>query len=219
MINKINSMYNFIVIAAVVLFNILNMSAIAQTPKVNPCPDSVVYNSEVYKTVLITGQCWMKKNLNIGTMIDGKKDQTNNEMIEKYCYDNLPENCNAYGGLYQWAEMMGYSSKAGSQGICPAGWHIPTAPEWTKLEDNLGNFVAAKLKKGDISGFEGLMTGQRCPDGSFKYMNYYGYFWTSTEIDTKIAWYRVLLHNSFDFDAGSGNHVKTEGFSVRCLKD
>ena len=212
-------MVNLKVFIGVGLLFSLNICAYSQKQTGKACPDSVVYNGETYKAVLITDQCWMQRNLNIGTMIDGKKNQGNNGIIEKYCYNNLPENCVANGGLYQWDEMMQYSTKAGVKGICPQGWHIPTASEWTKLENNLGNFVATKLKKGDISGFEGLMSGQRCVDGLFKYLEYYGYFWSSSEINTNVAWYRILLHNSFDFDAGSGNHVKAEGFSVRCLKD
>ena len=193
--------------------------AMAQKPKPPGCPDSLSYKGETYHTTLISGQCWMSKNLNAGVMIEGIKNQSNNGVIEKYCYDNKPENCKIYGGLYQWDELMEYSTKPGSQGICPKGWHVPTAIEWAKLEDNLGNYVGTKLKQGEISGFEGLMAGQRLVNGSFKYLELYAYFWTSSEIKGNIAWYRILLHNSFDCDAGSGNHVKSEGFSLRCLKD
>ena len=46
---------------------------------------------------------------------------TNNGIIEKYCYDNNPANCAIYGGLYQWNEMMQYTTQQGAQGICPNG--------------------------------------------------------------------------------------------------
>ena len=48
----------------------------------------------------------MAENLNVGVMVDGKKDQSDNSKVERYCYGNDTTNCDKYGGLYQWAEMM-----------------------------------------------------------------------------------------------------------------
>jgi len=48
----------------------------------------------------------MGQNLNTGTRIDDSIIQTNNGIIEKHCYNNLESNCDVYGGLYQWNEMM-----------------------------------------------------------------------------------------------------------------
>jgi len=84
--------------------------------------------------VMIGEQCWMAENLNIGEMIDGSQSMTENGIIEKYCYDNDPENCETYGGLYQWDEMMEYVTDTAVQGICPAGWHLHTDHEWKVLE-------------------------------------------------------------------------------------
>ena len=79
----------------------------------------------------------MAENLNVGTRISGSSNQTNNSIIEKYCYDDLEANCNTYGGLYQWDEAMQYSATEGVKGICPTGWHLPTDAEWTTLADFL----------------------------------------------------------------------------------
>ncbi len=46
----------------------------------------------------------------------------------------IQANCDTYGGLYHWHEMMAYSSIEGTQGICPDGWHLPTDNEWKTLE-------------------------------------------------------------------------------------
>ena len=91
-----------------------------------------------YNTVVIGDQCWMLENLNTGDRIDGANNQTDNNNIEKYCYADLESNCDIYGGLYQWDEMMNYTTQEGTQGICPYGWHIPTRAEWTALTDSLG---------------------------------------------------------------------------------
>lgn len=120
-----------------------------------------------YRTVLIDTQCWLKDDLNVGTMIGSKladnvtlQNQTNNSVIEKYCYtyvqqDNAGQiatgttNCNEYGGFYQWPEAVQYSNgvtlTSGTsvalgniQGICPTGWHIPSDTEYVALSTYLG---------------------------------------------------------------------------------
>ncbi|NVN96881.1 hypothetical protein HXX01_01400, partial [Candidatus Nomurabacteria bacterium] len=76
-----------------------------------PCPGTptMVYGGHTYNTVQIGPQCWLKENLNLGTRINGSQNQTNDNQIEKYCYNDLESNCDIYGGLYQWNEMMQYS--------------------------------------------------------------------------------------------------------------
>ncbi|MCK5838660.1 MAG: hypothetical protein KAG99_02370, partial [Bacteroidales bacterium] len=87
---------------------------------------SMLYEGQTYSIVAIGTQCWMAENLNVGTRIDGVDEQTDNPTLEKYCYNDLESNCDIYGGLYQWNEMMQYVTTEGAQGICPSGWHIPT---------------------------------------------------------------------------------------------
>ena len=91
------------------------------------------------RTVSIGTQCWTKDNLNVGTRISGATAQTNNSTTEKHCYNNLDASCTTYGGLYQWDEMMDYSTYESAQGICPTGWHIPSDTDWTNLTNYLAN--------------------------------------------------------------------------------
>ncbi len=96
-----------------------------------------------YDTVQIGSQCWMKENLNTGTMVLGANNQANDSVIEKYCYSDNTANCTTYGALYQWQEAMNLpaacmtttcSIQTPHQGICPTGWHIPTDTEFNILE-------------------------------------------------------------------------------------
>jgi uncharacterized protein (TIGR02145 family) len=115
------------------------------TPGAFACGQTVTYAGESYPTVQIGTQCWFAKYLNVGTMINGSGDQTNNGMIEKYCYNNDPANCTTYGGLYQWAEAVQYQNGASNttspnpaftgnlRGICPTGWHLPSDAEYCTL--------------------------------------------------------------------------------------
>ena len=69
-------------------------------------------DGQSYTTVQIGTQCWMAENLNIGTMTNGSNNQADNGTIEKYCYNDSTANCDTYGGLYQWKEMMQYVTSA-----------------------------------------------------------------------------------------------------------
>lgn len=102
------------------------------------CGDQLNYEGQSYATVQIGNQCWMAENLNIGVRINGSSNQANNGIIEKYCYGNNESNCASYGGLYQWNEMMQYTTVESSQGICPTEWHLPSDTEWMTLEEELG---------------------------------------------------------------------------------
>ena len=95
-------------------------------------------DGKIYGTVQIGSQCWMSENLNIGTRINSGVIMTDNDTIEKYCYDNLEANCDTSGGLYRWDEMMQYVTTDSTQGICPKGWHLPGDEEWKTLEMYLG---------------------------------------------------------------------------------
>ena len=97
----------------------------------------------------------MKQNLNIGARINGSLGQTNNSSIEKYCYNDLESNCNIYGGLYQWNEMMQYVTTPGVKGICPTGWHLPTdGGEWCTVT----KFLDPTVNCG-INGWSGINAG------------------------------------------------------------
>lgn len=102
------------------------------------CGDDLIYAGQTYPTVQIGGQCWMAKSLNLGTMIHGSNSQANNNIIEKYCYGNNSSNCDTYGAIYQWNELMQYTTIESAQGLCPTGWHLPSDNEWISLEEELG---------------------------------------------------------------------------------
>jgi len=212
-----------------------------------PCPGTptVEYEGQVYNTIQIFSQCWLKENLNVGEMIEGTMEQSNNGTIEKYCYNNEPDSCAKYGGLYQWDEMMQYTTQQGAQGICPPGWHLPTDEEWKVLEGAVdsqygigdpewdlyyeyrGYDAGTNLKTTsgwnyngngtDLFGFSGLPGGYRGNYGFFYSVGYYGGWWASTEGYGSHAWSRTLVYGGPEVCRDYGH--KEGGFSVRCLRD
>jgi uncharacterized protein (TIGR02145 family) len=204
--------------------------------RINAIPNCAILvdarDGQYYNTVQIGTQCWMAENLNIGTMIPGASEMANNSLIEKYCYNDNPANCDVYGGLYQWNEMMGYTTTQGMQGICPTGWHIPTDAEWDIMENFFGGFGVAggKLKEAgtthwnapndggtNISGFTALPGGYRSGDAIFSQLGYHAYFRTSTMYDFQMIWYRILYYDYTTIS--SVVSIQNIAESLRCLKD
>ena len=153
-------------------------------------------NGKIYNTVLIGNQCWLRQNLDIGTRITGAQAQTNNSIIEKYCYNNDPDNCNTYGGLYQWSEAMQYSANPGAKGICPDGWHIPTLEEYMELAQatagDANSLKAPSQGTGsgagtNTSGFSALLAGDLYDNSTFESFGENTFIWSSTEYDTQSA--------------------------------
>ena len=101
------------------------------------------------QTTIIGTQEWMTDNLNVGTMIPSTQSPSNNNVIEKYCYNNDEANCTTYGGLYTWDEMMKWATT--QKGICPDGFHVPTDADMTVLLTFLGTDAGKKLRE---SGYE-----------------------------------------------------------------
>lgn len=199
-----------------------------------PCPGTptVTYGSQVYNTMKIGTQCWLKENLNIGTRIDSTVSPSNNAIIEKWCYRDLDSLCAIYGAIYQWDEMMNYITTQGTQGICPPGWHIPSHAEWTTLTSYLGgvNVSGGKIKEEgyahwaqpntgatNSSGFTALPAGYRFSTSAYNKLALQALFWTTTVTTDNYVWYRQLDKN---FNIVSEYLAyKSWGMSVRCLKD
>ncbi|USN88456.1 MAG: hypothetical protein H6780_03095 [Candidatus Nomurabacteria bacterium] len=198
-------------------------------------------DGNLYSTLVIGTQCWLAQNMRVGTRISASTAQTNNATIEKWCYSNSDANCTSNnpnepdGGLYQWNEAMQYSSTQGAQGICPAGWHIPTHDEFTTLERALctsstcatdfpydtttagyrGTTEGTKLKPNGTAGLNFNLAGLGF-SGSFSNRGTYGYVWSSSESGA-FAWSRYVLSGTAQVVRYA--YGKSNGLSVRCVKD
>lgn len=210
-----------------------------------PCPGLpvVIYQGHEYSTIQIGEQCWLQENLNIGKMIDGSEHPTDNDTIEKFCFDNDPSLCDFYGGFYEWDELMQYSGSAGTKGICPEGWHIPTRKDMDILKDftwENSNFIkqvvhiwspgAFQYQSGRRSGhdpsqfwptgFNAIPTGYKDTlQNSFvlEFGVSQSYIWLSDETSSQTAEALQLYRNEGGYYFKSMN--KKFAFSVRCIKN
>ncbi|MBR4646866.1 MAG: fibrobacter succinogenes major paralogous domain-containing protein [Bacteroidales bacterium] len=133
------------------LENLVNNNPTPATPDTvdaQPCPGVPTvtdYDGNVYNTVQIGQQCWMKENLKTthysdGTLIPLGVNVASYTEDFRYCPDNIASNVVTYGYLYNWkAAMHNYptsdANPSAIQGACPIGWHLPSDVEWTQLTD------------------------------------------------------------------------------------
>lgn len=197
-------------------------------------------DGKIYGTLWIGSQCWMKDNLNQGIRMDQNTNMSMNGQWDKYCYDDLESNCDKYGALYQWDEIMGYTTTPGIKGICPTGWHIPTDAEWKYAEGIIdtqyptgdpvwdgtgarGTDVGLRMKSAsdwynnngnNASGFRALPGGKTYA-GSSSSVHYSAYFWTSDQ-NGSAAWMRAFFSGN---QSTRDSYSKLNGYSLRCIRD
>jgi len=196
-------------------------------------------DGNVYHTVTIGTQVWMVENLkttkfNDGTPIDLVTDDAAwlDLTTPGYCwYENEEATYkNAYGALYNWYAVNTYK-------LAPAGWHVPTDSEWSRLIHYLGGYAIAgdKMKSTGTmeagtglwhypnrgatneSGFSAVPAGGRFGDGAFGHGMSMGGWWSSTEGITGTTGNYYL--SSECSGVNTMNWGRDCGFSVRCLRD
>jgi len=168
-------------------------------------------DGRLYKTVSVGTQTWMAENLAY------KSD------FGCYVYENNEKHITSYGYLYTWET----ANKA-----CPSGWHLSSQQDWITLSTFLGGETTAadKLKEsGTIhwqepvsqstneSGFTAMPGGYRNENSDFYVLGYTGWWWCSDEKDTEKA-YHVLIYGHTT-EVAISYIKKSNGFSVRCVKD
>lgn len=212
-----------------------------------PCGTyTLSYGGVTYNTVVVGTQCWLDKNLNYGTMLaTGGTAMTNNGIVEKYCplaHGSLrttplsESDCTTWGAVYNWSEAMNYQASECNngkcQGICPAGWHIPTEAELGILETYLTDSgqtclqtrlntegcstAGTKLKSGGSSGLNFPRSGYLCCGGDWYYRGTYGDIWSSTAYSSDYAYKRRLSSLA---TVNRYYHDKGGVISMRCIKN
>ena len=182
----------------------------------------------------------MAENLNIGEMVLGKDDQSDDAKIERYCYNNDTTLCDEFGGLYQWAEMMQLPSRCNTescsdliqpnhQGICPDGWRLFTYDDFAVVmgyKDEFGSGIkglrsAYAFGGNNYSGFSLTGAGLRTLKGGFDDLKKGVYWYLPEEFEGKESSHAHSGMVSADGDyAPTRNNkaTKTQGYSVRCVK-
>lgn len=187
--------------------------------------------------VEIGGQCWARYDMNIPSGIgrnssDWELQGTASTIFYMYTF---------------YAAMNSLSPKERGQGVCPAGFHVPSDCEWQYLENTLEMAINEQISTGDSkrkttiplanSGFQftpNVYLGQFNENAGFTSASYY---WTSTafayipnwEDPSRVfpypyaVWRDVNISNTTNLIrrnwAGAGNSGIGVQVPVRCVRD
>lgn len=162
-------------------------------------------------------------------------------------YNNDSANGTVYGKLYNWYAVAGIHDNdpnTSNKILAPLGWHIPSNTEWTTLSTYLGgdSVAGGKMKETsssqtdtyswyydsgatNLSGFSAKPASWRYTESSGTYFggNYpikmSALWWSSSEFGSGMASLRNILASSNSLNIQVFSHVKSNGLSVRCIKD
>jgi len=190
------------------------------------CPDAVDCEGHVYHGVRIGCDCWTQRNLE-STLYSDCSAIPCVYNYESESHPNVVENVNIYGRLYCYSAAIRDSADNGHghiQGICPAGWYLPTPEKYMELN----TYGAFALKSplywipygGDNStGFTALPAGFY-NGGHNRYEGLLGetYFWSTknTGPATVVSVFESLLDCDVLIEF---QPQPTDGYSVRCIKE
>lgn len=241
----------FLLAASTSLVSLMGLSACSPAEEINT--SNFRHNAEIkdgklidsrdnnkYGVALIAGVYWMTDNLRYADSSSMKNLKGNS-----WCHED-DKDCSKFGRLYSWTAAMDLdkkfnssisnASEYGMQGICPAGWRLPSHSDWMNLivsvnllngneEEGTSLKSTETWNKSDSShaptnrfGFNAKASGRRNNDGeTFLSTGKVGVFWSAKEKDSGTAFGWQLRH---DLDVlQEGNFYKDHGLSVRCVAD
>jgi uncharacterized protein (TIGR02145 family) len=174
----------------------------------------------------------MAENLNVGELVRGRKNQEDDTKIERYCYENDTTNCNKYGGLYQWAEMMQLPSRCNTescadsikpnhQGICPDGWRLLTYNDlYIVIHSSNNKYGVEGIRSAygfggsNDTGYSLIGAGENW-DYSFTNLNGATYWHYPEEASEETS--KVSYQSPSEKYNPVAQKMKIFGFSVRCV--
>ncbi len=192
-------------------------------------------DGNVYSTVTIGSQTWMKENLkttryNNKTAIALESDYKYDRQ-DYYCwYNNNKDSLGKiYGALYNWYAVN-------TNNLCPIGWHVPSDDEWTTLITLLGgeedagkklreagstHWLISENENTNETGFTALPAGEGYYPDEFVFegLGESGSWWSATKHSTKEdkAFMRLINYDYLSIYSDSEN--KNNFMSVRCIKN
>lgn len=183
-------------------------------------------DGNVYGTVRIGFNCWMKENLKVTRYADGTDIPDFRAYVGSDAYPDSAQNAQTFGLLYTWAAAVNNPVTNGPeekvQGACPNGWYLPNAAQFEKM---LGIDVKTlrtadywlTLDGTNTTDFSMLPAG-RYNNVSNRCENLLGnaFFWTTDLFNE--AQVRTFEADCHCYKWQEVLNPKTAGLSVRCIQ-
>ena len=204
------------------------------TIKLLECTGTVEdYDHNVYEIVGVGGYCWTKSNLKAQHYYDGT------EIPVALIYNSAPNNDEDanlvnFGRLYTWYSAVRVPENDNTadptrvdgyvQGLCPTGWHIPTALQLSNLTErptkalNTPEFWLTPNDYNNSTGFSAHGAGLATIIGGTPfYSNLLGWteFWSDAVDGTKAI---TLELSYFCANPKLYSFDRSKGLSVRCVR-
>ena len=203
-------------------------------------------DGHVYRIVTVgtgdSAMTWMAENLNFSenttdsALAINLKSQTS-------CPFGKAESCDILGRLYTWTAAMniseGYKDSIPSakkivpirnhQGVCPAGWHVPTMDEYLSLyhrvEEKLGlskQGLALKSKAGwddSLSADNDIFGLSFVPGYASEWGEFMGYAWLAdVDYARSNSTTRIVFETNVNYTFFNGGLAEWDAY-VRCVKN
>ena len=203
-------------------------------------------DGHVYRIVTVgtgdSAMTWMAENLNFSenttdsALAINLKSQTS-------CPVGKAERCDILGRLYTWTAAMniseGYKDSIPSakkivpirnhQGVCPAGWHVPTMDEYLSLyhrvEEKLGlskQGLALKSKAGwddSLSADNDIFGLSFVPGYASEWGEFMGYAWLAdVDYARSNSTTRIVFETNVNYTFFNGGPAEWDAY-VRCVKN
>ena len=193
------------------------------------------FDGNVYRTVVIGSKTWTTDNLRSvhfknGTIIPTGLNNYYWNTATTPCYSTMYDDTT---GDYEYGKVYNWYAVADPNGLCPAGWHVPSDSDWIDLINLFGGeLVAAPYLKeagyshwnfpntsaNNISGFTATPGGLRMESGSYGGRGENGHWWSSTDYGANVSVGSVSMYKS-SFESRLQSDDRNSGLSVRCVKN
>lgn len=203
-------------------------------------------DGHVYRIVTIgtgdSAMTWMAENLNFSENTTDSALSINLKS-QTSCPFGKAESCGILGRLYTWTAAMniseGYKDSIPSakkivpirnhQGVCPAGWHVPTMDEYLSLyhrvEEKLGlskQGLALKSKAGwddSLSADNDIFGLSFVPGYASEWGEFMGYAWLAdVDYARSNSTTRIVFETNVNYTFFNGGLAEWDAY-VRCVKN
>lgn len=167
------------------------------------------YDGNIYNVVRIGDQFWTLEDIKATHYADGRPIKETSDSATKGVHYH-----------YNWFELTDANNKPSSdndassytQGVCPDGWHIPSAEELIALKQTYGLSQIKELL--ELTDFHVSLNAPSvyAAQLGLDYFYYYGHLATTNEVDSL---YFYGIDENFKKQKVEKRHL----YRVRCVKD
>jgi uncharacterized protein (TIGR02145 family) len=163
--------------------------------------------------------CWMTQNLRSTAGLTAEVCKESDTSLKLYWYPGNNSSISSYGLFYTWAaatnrtgisiDEANLSTQTPVQGICPAGWHLPSDYEWSVLEkeiaSNPANYSDQTTPYANASSYDYFNTMSSRPSSSNQDDTFWGHQMKSKTVVDPLDPLNV---------PGTSNSFSANGFDV-----